>query len=82
MVEELKGFEVVEEDVRGVRLRVFAAAPRSLRQLWDASALFVDRDYLVYGDERWTYADARRLVDSIAATLTAEGVGRGDRVAI
>ena len=40
------------------------------------------RDYLVFGDERITYAQAHDTVASVAAWLRAQGVLPGDRVAI
>jgi long-chain acyl-CoA synthetase len=76
-------FEIVEEDVLGVRVRVFRHAPRTLREIWDGSAAHAGNDYLVYRDERFTFADAHRLVGAVADRLTtAYGVGQGDRVAI
>lgn len=76
-------FDVVEVDVRGVRTKVFTGAPASLRAVWEASAAHGGADYLVYGEERLTFADAHRLVDSLAERLTSHhGVGQGDRVAI
>ena len=75
-------FEVRRVEVRGQSLLAFANAPRSLRDVWVASAAHADRDYLVYGDERWTYAEAHRDVASLAAWLVARGVQPGDRVAI
>jgi len=75
-------FAVTEVEFQGVPIRSYANAPPSLREVWLASAAFADRDYLVYDDERWTYADAHRDVASIANWLKARGVGPGDRVAI
>ena len=75
-------FEVTEVEVRGVRLRAYAGAPPSLREIWLGSAAHGDADYLVYRDERWSYADAHRDVASVARWLMAQGVGPGDRVAI
>ncbi len=75
-------FEIIEEDVRGVRLRVFKHAPPTLRAVWLASAAHGDNDYLVYEDERYTFADAHRIVASLARTLVSYGVQPGDRVAI
>jgi acyl-CoA synthetase (AMP-forming)/AMP-acid ligase II len=75
-------FEIVEEDVRGVRLRVFKHSPPSLRAIWLASAAHGDNDYLVYQDERYTFADVHRIVASLARTLESYGVQPGDRVAI
>jgi long-chain acyl-CoA synthetase len=75
-------FAITEVDVGGVPVKAFAAAPPSLRDVWLASGAFADRDYLIYQDERWTYAQAHKDVASIANWLRAEGVGPGDRVAI
>jgi long-chain acyl-CoA synthetase len=75
-------FEVVDVEVGGVTLKAYKGAPSSLRDVWLGSAGHADNDYLVYQDERWTYADAHREVASIAAWLKGQGVGPGDRVAI
>lgn len=75
-------FEIAEVEVRGVPLKAFANASPTLRDFWLQSALQGDKDYLVYRDERWTYADAHREVASVAAWLAANGVEPGDRVAI
>ncbi len=75
-------FEIRETLVRGIRMKTYANAPNSLRDLWLASQAFADRDYLVYQDERWTYAQAHAEVAAVANWLTARGVGVGDRVAI
>ncbi|MFZ5718719.1 MAG: class I adenylate-forming enzyme family protein [Pseudomonadota bacterium] len=75
-------FEVVEVDVRGVPTKTFKNAPPNVRALWLSTAAFGDRDYLVYQDERITYAEAHRQVAAIAGWLMAQGVKPGDRVAI
>jgi long-chain acyl-CoA synthetase len=75
-------FEIAEVAVRGNTIKTYAAAPPSLREVWLASAAFAERDYLVYGDERITYAQAHQLVASIANWLQDQGVQSGDRVAI
>jgi long-chain acyl-CoA synthetase len=84
--EELTGpggdFEIVEADVLGRRVRTYKNAPASVRDLWLSTAQFADRTYLVYGDERLTYAEAHARVDAAAAWLWAQGVRPGDRVAI
>jgi acyl-CoA synthetase (AMP-forming)/AMP-acid ligase II len=69
-------------DVAGRPMRTYDSAPPSLRAIWESSALHGGKDYLVYGDERITYADAHARVASVAAWLASRGVGRGDRVAI
>ena len=75
-------FEVKEIEVRGSNMRVYANAPPSLREVWLASAAHADNDYLIFGDERWTYAQAHRDVASIANWLASQGLDQGDRVAI
>ncbi len=84
--EEMTGpgapFEVARVNVRGVEMNAFASVPNSLRDIWLASAAHADKDYLVYADERWTYADAHAEVGAVAAWLVEQGVAPGDRVAI
>jgi long-chain acyl-CoA synthetase len=75
-------FEVTEVEVRGIPLRAYAGAPSSLREFWLGSAVHADKDYLVYQDERWTYAEAHREVAAVAGWLHEQGVRPGDRVAI
>ena len=77
------GFAMEEVDVRGIPMRVFASAPPSLRAVWEGATLHGDKDYIVYEDERLTYADAAAQVRALAHLLVDEyGVGRGDRVAL
>ena len=75
-------FATTVVDVRGVPTKVFAAAPPHMRFLWEMSAAHADKDYLVYEDERYTYGEIHRQVRVIAAYLVAQGVTRGDRVAV
>ncbi len=69
-------------DVRGVPTRAYDAAPPNLALLWAASAAHADKDFLVYEDERYTYADVHERVGALAAHLASVGIGHGDRVAI
>jgi long-chain acyl-CoA synthetase len=75
-------FEIVETEVRGQKLRAYKNAPPTLRALWQISAAHGDKEYLVYGEERWTFERAHREVASIANWLLEHGVSPGDRVAI
>lgn len=75
-------FEIQEVMVRGSSIKTYRNAPGSLRDVWLASSAFASNDYLVYEDERLTYADTHARVASLANWLLAQGVGRGDYVAI
>ena len=75
-------FEVHQVEVNGVSVRAYKSVPPSLREIWLGSAGHGDADYLVYGDERWTYAEAHREVNAVAGWLSAHGIVPGDRVAI
>ncbi|MDZ4376357.1 MAG: AMP-binding protein [Phenylobacterium sp.] len=75
-------FEIQVQEVRGAPIRTFKNAPPNVRALWLSTVAFADRDYLVYGDERITYAQAQEQVASIANWMLSRGVKSGDRVAI
>ena len=54
-----------------------------MRAVWESTAPFAARTYVVYEDERYTYAEIESQVRALAHTLrTVHGVGPGDRVAI
>jgi len=69
-------------DVAGRSMRTYDTAAPSLRAIWELSRGHGDKDYLVYADERITYAEAHDKVARVAAYLVSRGVGAGDRVAI
>ena len=75
-------FEIIETEIFGNRIRDFKNRPNSIREIWLATAEFADRPYIVYQDERITYRDSHRIVDSVAGWLFEQGVQPGDRVAI
>jgi len=75
-------FATTTIDVRGVHLKAYAAAPANMRAIWEASAAHADKDYLVYEDERYTYAAVHAQVRKLAAHFVANGVHPGSRVAI
>jgi acyl-CoA synthetase (AMP-forming)/AMP-acid ligase II len=75
-------FEIEEVEIAGVRVRAWKHAPDSLRDFWLQSAGHGEATYLVYQDERWTYAEAHEQVSRIARWLADNGVQPGDRVAI
>ena len=70
----------IERD--GVPVKAFAQAPGSMRDLWALSTGHGDAEYMVYGDERWTYSETAKVVAEFAGWLTQQGIGPGDHVAI
>jgi long-chain acyl-CoA synthetase len=76
-------FETHEITVEGVTYTAFKGAPSSLKELFDLTRLYGDTEFLVYEDERYTFAEVYARADGIAATLVERyGVAKGDRVAI
>ena len=75
-------FAMKEIDVRGVPIRVFESAPPSMRFVWELARGYGDADYIVYEDERYTYADSDAIIRALAAWLQEQGVQPGDRVAV
>jgi long-chain acyl-CoA synthetase len=75
-------FEITEIELRGQRLKAYKTALPDIRALWLATAAFAERTYLVYEDERLSFADSHARVAAIAAWLAAQGLVPGDRVAI
>lgn len=75
-------FEIVEAQVLGQTMKVYKNAPPSAREFWLSTAAFGPRDYLVYQEERLTYAQSHDQVRAITAWLWEQGVRPGDRVAI
>jgi long-chain acyl-CoA synthetase len=76
-------FEIVAATVLGVEQRIFAHAPGSLRDLLGTARGRGDQTFLVFEDERWSFADVMARVDALGAVLVdTYGIVRGDRVAI
>jgi steroid-24-oyl-CoA synthetase len=76
-------FEIVERDVLGIPMRVYSGGPQTLREVLIGTAAFGDRPFLVYRDERWTYAEHLRLAAGLARRFLDEyGLVKGDRVAV
>lgn len=74
--------EVGEEEVRGIRMKVWKNAPPTLREIYALGALFAGRDHLVFEDERATVGAFQLAANKFAHQLIADGVKPGDRVAI
>jgi long-chain acyl-CoA synthetase len=76
-------FEMEELTIRGVPTRTWKNAPPSLRAVLDLSLQHGDATFLVYEDERTTFAEHYRIACTLAHRLQhAFGIEPGDRVAI
>lgn len=75
-------FETVPVTVGGEEFLAFRNAAPDLSAAWKSAAAFADREYIVFGDERMTYAEAHEACARIRGGLIARGVTAGDRVAL
>jgi long-chain acyl-CoA synthetase len=76
-------FEMETLTIRGVPTRTWKSAPATLRTVLELSALHGEKDFLVYEDERVSFAEHFRFVAGLSRTLVDRfGVRPGDRVAI
>lgn len=84
--QELEGagspFAITTTTVRGVDVKSYAAAPSDMRVIWELTTAHGDKPYIIYEDERFSYADIHAQVRKLAQYLVARGVGHGDRVAV
>jgi long-chain acyl-CoA synthetase len=76
-------FEMELAEIGGRWLRVWKRAPRSAGELIEAMRARGERPYLVYGEERISYAEAHARIAGLAHALLGDlGVQRGERVAL
>ena len=76
-------FEMEERNIGGLATRVWKNAPPSLRAVLEASRAHGDLTFLVYEDERLTFAEHYRRCAALARALRERyGIAKGDRVAI
>ncbi len=75
-------FEMTEAVVRGRPARVWKNAPPTLREVFVAGRAHGDKIFLVHEDERVSFEAFSRAVLNLAEWLRAQGVQKGDRVAI
>jgi long-chain acyl-CoA synthetase len=74
---------VTDGKINGVDMKIYANAPGTLRDILMLSATFGERMFMVYEDERVTFAAHARAVEHFTHTLRDEfGVQPGDRVAV
>ena len=75
-------FALARVNVRGSDILAYASAPPHMRFFWEMSAAHGDKVYLVYEDERYTYAQVHEQVRKLASYLVAHGAGKDGRVAV
>ncbi|MGH2686166.1 MAG: AMP-binding protein, partial [Actinomycetota bacterium] len=76
-------FEIVTETVNGVEMKVYKDRMKALRQVAELAAMRGDaQPFLVYGDQRWGFAEFVAQANSVSNKLKEWGVERGDRVAV
>jgi long-chain acyl-CoA synthetase len=76
-------YELEMIDIDGRPVRAFKNAPPSLREIFASARARGEETFLVYEDERWSFAEVMTHVDALGALLVERyGVAPGDRVAI
>lgn len=75
-------FEMATALVRGEPMRVWKNAPGSLGDALIAARAYGDKTFLVYEEDRVSFDAFLRAVTAMAAELRAQGVAKGDRIAI
>lgn len=72
-------FELAGSEEQGF---FYAGAPATLREALDAGRAHGDKEFLLYEGERRSFNALFAEADALAAALQAQGIGKGDRVAI
>jgi long-chain acyl-CoA synthetase len=76
-------FAVTEQQVAGVSQRVFTHAAPTVLDILSSGRGHGGADFLVFGDQRWSFEQFFADVDALAAVLQHDmGVKPGDRIAI
>lgn len=69
--------------IDGIEQTVFANIPQNLRDIYRLGLDAADKDFLVYENERYTFAQTLTVAENIAQALISQyGIGKGDRVAV
>ena len=76
-------FELIDASVNGITMQVFKNAPPHLGYVFGAARQHGDKPFLVYEDERMSFAEAMQQVDALSCLLVnTYGIKKGDRVAV
>ncbi len=75
--------EIGDAEVFGRPEQIYVKIPGTLRELFAGMSLHGDKTFLVYEDERYSFAEVSERISATAAALVEHfGVAPGDRVAI
>lgn len=74
--------ETEQTVIRGITFTTWKNAPKTLGNVFEASLAWAAHDYMVLDEDRVTFDAHRRAALKMAAQLQADGVKKGDRVAI
>ncbi len=76
-------FEMETLPINGVETRVYKSAPKNLVEVFEAAAVWDDRDFIVYEDERLSYCEHRKAVMKLAHELRERyDIKKGDRIVL
>jgi acyl-CoA synthetase (AMP-forming)/AMP-acid ligase II len=76
-------FEIAEIELNGAACRVFRRAPTTLGQVFAAARQFADKEFIVYNDQRLTYAQVFAQAAALAGAIARQvDVRKGSRIAI
>ena len=75
-------FEMEEKVIWGVLTRTWKNAPPTLRDVFLSGRTFGEREFLINENERVSYEAFARATITLAHRLAADGVKKGDRVAV
>ena len=76
-------FETREyEDAKGITHKDYASFPDNLKGYLDFAMLHAEKEFLVYESERFLFKDVVAKAAQVGNALIAEGITKGDRVAI
>ena len=70
------------KDSKGITHSEYATFPDNLRGYFDFGLLHSEKEFLVYESERFLFKDAIAKAAQVGNALLAEGITKGDRVAI
>ncbi len=67
---------------KGEIFHEFTNIPKTLKEYFELGLMHPEKDWLVYFDERYTYKEIYSEAAKVANQLIADGIKKGDRVAI